>query len=117
MDIDEYIDYNIAEIYSANADWPGIKHEALAREKADSQMALDDLSILISRSAGITASQYNSNTLGAGNGNERAQLAKSTLVDLAAQETAGESRHSGMNSSSGSPCTSIRPLNAHTYSR
>ena len=23
MDIDEYIDYNIAEIYAANADWPG----------------------------------------------------------------------------------------------
>jgi hypothetical protein len=62
IDIDEYIDYNIAEIYSANADWPG-SNVKLWRERkptAKWRWMIYDLDFTF---GGNSASQYNSNTL------------------------------------------------------
>jgi hypothetical protein len=62
VDIDEYIDYNIAEIYSANSDWPG-SNMKLWRERepgAKWRWMIYDLDFTF---GGNANSQYTSNTL------------------------------------------------------
>jgi hypothetical protein len=62
MDVDEYIDYTIAEIYSANADWPG-SNVKLWRERKPTGKWRWMIYDLDSTFGGNSASQYNSNTL------------------------------------------------------
>lgn len=62
VDIDNYIDYLIAEIYSANADWPG-SNMKLWRERTPSskwRWLIYDLDFTF---GGNAQGQYNSNTL------------------------------------------------------
>jgi hypothetical protein len=62
VDIDEYIDYNILEIYGGNADWPGsnVKFWRERKPSAKWRWILSDLDFTF---GGNANSQYNSNTL------------------------------------------------------